>query len=159
METQTAIEYKWKVAPKGSMPAQDVGERIEYLAESEGGRITPSLLVADASNLASPLHDCFEWDDTIAAHKHRLEQAKFVLRMIIRVEQSSDEKPVEIRAFVSITENDDKHYATIEHVMNDDELRSQLVATALAELRCWSARYENIREFAKIHKVIKQLTA
>lgn len=52
------------------------------------GRLTPDMVVEHARDPESPAHDWFEWDDSKAAHKHRLEQARELLakRVVIRSE-------------------------------------------------------------------------
>ncbi len=40
------------------------------------GRLLPSEVVAAAEDEASPLHDCFEWDDSKAAYQQRLGRAR-----------------------------------------------------------------------------------
>ena len=49
--------------------------------EQPDGSITPEVVVADASNPDSPLHGHFEWNDSKAAHQHRLQQARAILRV------------------------------------------------------------------------------
>lgn len=46
------------------------------------GTITPDAVVEDARNVASPLHDLFEWDDSKAAHEYRLDQARAIIRTV-----------------------------------------------------------------------------
>jgi hypothetical protein len=54
------------------------------------GRLTPDAIVADAQDEDSPLHECFEWDDSEAAHKFRLTQARGLLeRMELAVTSKS----------------------------------------------------------------------
>ena len=53
--------------------------------ENRQGRLDPQSVVAAARNKKSPLHKQFEWDDTKAAEKYRLEQARELIRLV-RVE-------------------------------------------------------------------------
>ena len=46
------------------------------------GTLTADTLVAIAADPASPLHAHFEWDDAVAAHRHRQEQARVLIRSI-----------------------------------------------------------------------------
>lgn len=50
--------------------------------EDEEGRVTPEHVVEAASDVSHPLHDYFEWDDSEAARKFRIEQAR---HLIVRV--------------------------------------------------------------------------
>mgnify|MGYP003421519919 FL=1 len=47
------------------------------------GRLTPETVLDTARNPKSPLHDQFEWDDTAAAHQHRLQQARVLIRSVV----------------------------------------------------------------------------
>ena len=40
---------------------------MEAFIERHGGRISPKILVEEASDPSCPLHDRFEWDDDVAA--------------------------------------------------------------------------------------------
>jgi hypothetical protein len=49
--------------------AQQYGERIAVLIERHDGVVTPDLVVDDARDPTSPLHEFFEWDDRDAAER------------------------------------------------------------------------------------------
>lgn len=50
--------------------------------EDDEGRLTPDKLVDVAKDPNSVLHDEFPWDDAIAAHKHRLDVARALIRKV-----------------------------------------------------------------------------
>lgn len=57
--------------------------RLEALKQLEtDGEIRPSDLVEAARIPSHPYHDSFEWDDSKAAAKHRLEQARVIIRAV-----------------------------------------------------------------------------
>jgi hypothetical protein len=61
----------------------------EWLAGIErAGRLTPEEVVEHARDPDCPGHGFFEWDDSKAAHKHRLDQARELLakRVVIKSE-------------------------------------------------------------------------
>ena len=62
----------------------------------EFGTLTPELVVDVARDPEHPLHSRFEWDDSIAAEKWRLEQAGQLLRVTFRPDPG---KPTDLRAF------------------------------------------------------------
>ena len=130
------------------------GSRITHLAE-ENGFITPRLVVDDARNPASPLHDYFDWNNKEAAEKWRIEQAKYLIRTIsITV---IDEKRPEIRQFYSITSTPEMDteepqvYVTLNTILTDKEKRQEVIAYALRELRGWTERY---RQYSELHELI-----
>jgi hypothetical protein len=50
--------------------------------EDRQGRLTPEQIVDAAQNTSSALHGCFCWDDSEAAHKYRIEQARELLKRV-----------------------------------------------------------------------------
>lgn len=62
----------------------DVAQRIRELYE-QNGIITPAMVVEDAKDPSSPLHDQFNWDVQAAAHAHWLTTARKLIRGV-RVE-------------------------------------------------------------------------
>jgi hypothetical protein len=60
-------------------------DKLIEIAGKNGGRLTAEAIVEDARNPESILHECFEWDDSIAAELYRIEQARAMVRSV-RVE-------------------------------------------------------------------------
>ena len=50
--------------------------------EDRKGKLTASQVLEVARSPDSPLHPCFEWDDSIAAEQWRLEQARELIRRV-----------------------------------------------------------------------------
>jgi len=71
----------------------------------EHGSLTPALVVEVARNPGHPLHSRFEWDDSVAAEKWRLEQAGQLLRVTFRPIEG---KATDLRAFVAV-KGEDSH--------------------------------------------------
>ena len=57
-------------------------KKIEkVLARMEAaGDLTPDAVVKSAKDPRSPLHGAFEWNDKVAGHKYRLQQARALIR-------------------------------------------------------------------------------
>ena len=71
-------------------------------ALDEQGRLNNEVLVDEARNPEHPCHPEFEWDDTVAAHAHRLSQAG-ALTARFRVEyHPSPDVTVKVRAFTNV---------------------------------------------------------
>jgi len=135
--------------------AQVAGERLEKIRLTHAGRLTPEMVVKDAKPKKSPLHCAFEWDDSKAAAGYRIVQARDLIRAIIVVtDEAPDATPV--RAFVHI-EDDERHYTSVQHVMSDKQLRTQVVNRALKELTDWQKRYEELKELAVVFAAIKKV--
>lgn len=74
-----------------------VAERLAQLAID--GHLTAEAVVSDAANPKSPLHSRFEWDNSKAAHEHRLEQARALIRSV-RVEVQTERRVVSVVRYV-----------------------------------------------------------
>lgn len=158
----TDMVYRWKPNVVVPVPAQIVGEELERIRVAHNDRLTQEHIVAEAAKKKSPLHPAFEWDDTLAGHKYRLEQAGYLIRSITVTMEAEDEKPP-VRAFVNVERDADRSYTSTAHAMSDAELRAQVLARALKELQAWRVRYNELvelaRMFAEIDKTMKKLHA
>lgn len=63
------------------------------------GTLTPEVVVQAAKNAKSPMHECFEWDDSAAGKAWREEQARSLIRSV-RVEITTDTITVSAVAYV-----------------------------------------------------------
>jgi len=57
-------------------------QELSRLTERGGGTLTPASVVDAARSEESPLHQYFEWDDSIAAEAYRQDQARELIRRI-----------------------------------------------------------------------------
>lgn len=58
---------------------KEVAEHLKKMIDAYGG-VTASMVLNDAKNKTSPLHGFFQWDDAKAAHEHRLQQARTLIK-------------------------------------------------------------------------------
>jgi len=149
--------YRWKDnSPHPKVDAQVVGEHLEMLRSSHGG-ITARLVVDEAKAEDSPLHEAFQWDDSVAADEWRLQQARQVVNHIVVVmEKDGGEAPTITRAFVVVTQMNAETYTSVAVAMADPGLRAQVVARALRELEAIRKKYAELEELAEVFRVIDQ---
>lgn len=155
--------YQWKSSAQlSNLDPQKCGTRLEQI-ERKTGALTPETVVDDARRKSSPLHKGFTWDDNEAAEAHRLNEARYLLRQIVIVTSvpDKDEEPKTIRAFMSVSQDDDhdestsaKSYVNVTDALSDPKLREQVLTRAYNELNAWQARYESLEEFAGVRKAI-----
>jgi len=72
-------------APFKKEVAQAYGDRLDYIASQNKGKITPSRVVDDATQSTSPFHDYFEWDNKKASDEYRLHQARMLINHIVEL--------------------------------------------------------------------------
>ena len=139
------------------VPAQVVGETLEQI-EARSGALHPGAVVDEARPNASPLHPLFEWDDSNAAEKYRLHQARQVISSVVvsRVDNQEVAKP--ISAFVNIIQNAEHGYVSTVSAMSDDEKRGQILRKAHADLLLWRNKYQALQEFSELFTVIDRVT-
>lgn len=152
----TTTSYRFKPWSRLTGDAQKVGEELEAMRQ-ETGTLSPAQIVEAARPKKSLLHGYFEWDNTVAAQKHREAQAAHLLRSIVAVKVSSLphlEQPT--RAFVSVSrarddaaEDDDAgSYTSLAEAIRVVDYREQLIRGALRDLDAYRVRYQLLSELA-----------
>ena len=147
--------YRWKEGSRCKGDATVVAESLEAIRQRHHGRLFPVEVVEEARPTTSPLHPEFEWDDTVAAHEYRKEQARGLIRSVIFVQEGAPA----IRAFVAVVQEDDQamSYTHVLHAMESPALKSQVLERAKHDLLDWEQRYHSLEEFATVHHAINQL--
>lgn len=146
----------------------DVIKRLER--ESPSGEVTPRGLWEAARDVDHPLHDEFEWDDSVAADAWRDEQARRLLRIRVTVihETKSIHAPICVRTpdaqpgaqgytrLVTILEDDNREKARRVFVEEIDRARRAIerarnVADALGLADECAAVLEKLVALARRH--------
>jgi hypothetical protein len=131
------------------MSIEAVRAEIELLAT--GGMINPARVVEWArENETSALHGKFTWDDTEAAEKWRVDEARRLIRVFVIAPVTDGQAPT--RAFVSLTteRGADGGYRALASVLSDERMKAQLLADAMTELRAMRAKYARLTELAEV---------
>lgn len=144
----TPMQYAWRQAPScfHKADAQKVGEEI-------GDEPTPESVLAKAEDPNSELHKCFEWDDTVAAKKYRLIQARQVIQFLVI--KGTEKKDTPVRAF-QISSEPQVYRPTVFFLKNEDEY-TKLLARAKAELKQITERYKQLTELEEVFEAIGRL--
>lgn len=141
------------------MPKKSLTPGVEEEFKSLMGKRSDGLLKARdvvelAKNEASPLHEYFTWDDTEAARKWRLEEAKLLIRSYTVY---NEELKIDVRALTSLDtdRNDGGGFRWTMEVIERPDLRQQLIETALRELNSVRDKYGHIKELVQIWEAIE----
>ena len=151
----TDKQFVWKEGARYSVDAQVVGEHLESL-EYKHGALTPELVVREARKKTSPLHACFEWDDTKAAEKYRKYEARNLTGAVLVVTQQTSEP---VRAFhnvpITIKSDDERArgYVSLDVAINDPDHRNYLLQQAFRDLASWKKKYSELKE---LHSIFSQ---
>ena len=154
-------QYKWqRELPYGNVPADVAGHHIEKLMEKEG-IVTTQNLLDSARPEDSPIHPCYEWDDSIAAERYRRKQSRDILNNLVRVEvvETVTEPLNTVKAFVNIADNDkfeSGKYVYTNVAFANDGMKDIILRKALDELNSFKKRYENLKELADVFSAIDE---
>jgi len=119
--------------------------------------LTAESLLKKASKRSSSLYEFFDWDNSSAGDKWRLQQARLLINEIKIV---VDDKEWYAFENVSISINDKdvspknkfslREYKPIVEIMDNVDYRNQLIQRALSEARYWRERHSELVELKSI---------
>lgn len=139
------MQAEWKVKGLYKADAQKVADEIG------SGQITPQEVLEKARDVNSELHKCFEWDDTIAAEKYRLQQARSIIINLVYAPKKEEEQSV--RCF-SLTSKVSTYQPTQQFLVQEDEYQT-LLKRALAELEAFKRKYHTLAELESVFEAIE----
>jgi len=130
--------------------AQTVAEEILSI----GDEASAAQILDKARDEATELHKCFEWDDSAAAEKYRLVQARNITANLVirRTEEEVMEDKPEIRLFHK-TESS-SGYKPIQVIVKNEDEYANLLKRAYAELHSFKVKYQNLKELDYILELI-----
>ena len=145
------IKYAWKegVYVVNETDPQKAGEHLDKLHDLYG-RLTPAIVLEEAENKSSPLHGCFEWDDSRAANAYRKRQARQIISAIVIVPKRKSDPHT--RAFYKV--EDVKGYTTRERVLETESMRQEVLHKMMIRLKQARNIYE---EFAELSGVVSEI--
>lgn len=155
------MTYKWKTPVYSKVSAQTAGEHIEEL-ERQLGEVTPKILLDDSRPVDAVLHSLYEWDDTEAAEKWRLQQSKNIIGNLVIVSvENLGEINEPVRAFVSVSNRNEKaSYVSTVTALSNEETRQRVLKNAEAELHMFTQKYKELLDVASLLEAeLQKLTA
>jgi hypothetical protein len=132
-------------------------DELERIRQASSGILLPSDVIRAAKSEESPLHKYFCWNDKIAAHSWRLEQARQLIRACVTREK---EDAIQIRAYVSLTlDRKDGGYRPLSEVLRSEDLKLQLLEDARRDMRLFTSKYSKLCELAGVLTAMREVTA
>jgi hypothetical protein len=156
MSEQRAYVFK----PRTSFPidVQKAGEELDRLKGHNSGDLTPDVVVEAAKSPKNPLHGAFEWDDSKAAHQHRLATAGLLIRsIVVLVTKAGEEENKSVD--VTVTGAKGAGGIATARVVPPEELHRQRVESGWRELAEWRHKFGEVAEFAAVAAMIDGLLA
>lgn len=128
--------------------AQKVANEILEIGEE----VSASQILEKARDSSTELHKCFEWDDSIAAEKYRLHQARMVVcNLVIKQDESKEGAPQ--RRLLHKTENTGG-YKPLSLIVRNQTEYEKLLEQAMSELRAFKSKYHALSELEEILALI-----
>jgi hypothetical protein len=128
-----------------------IRDELRRIHDANGGKLTPQAVVQEAASPNSPLHNRFEWDDTVAGRKYRLIQAADLIREQ-RIEYARDKNgPKTVREWTSTYVSGDNTrgaYRRTEDVLADDMSAQILFRNFERELADLKRNYGHLKQFS-----------
>lgn len=139
----------WRAGACFKADAQKVYEEIAAIGDSA----TTAQILDKARDEKTELHKCFEWNDTAAAEKWRMHQARNVACALILKERHDEKKP----PLRLVQQTEIGVYRPTVLIMQDKDEYAKLLARALAELNSFKAKYQTLVELDGVFDAIEQL--
>jgi len=160
LASQLDTKYKFRShTRKGGLTVEQAAKELETVRSQGGGVLLPENVVRAAQSKKSLLHGCFEWDDTAAAHEHRLDQARHLIRSV-RVVYDVDGADLEAPLYVSVVQSE-RGYQPLAVVLVDDEATDYVVSEAKKRLRSIRKDLASIKALSdllpRLDTIIEQL--
>lgn len=149
-----AFEYKYRVKGLIKAPPEVAGKVCDEIIK-EDGVVTPERLVDVSRPETAPLHNEFEWNNDVAAEKYRNEQARQIIKNIVRIE-IEDEEPTKVKCWVNSdrafvpTDERQHHYVTIDTALSNQNWRENLIEAAKRDMRAFIVKYKRLNELEPI---------
>jgi hypothetical protein len=139
---------------------EKVVKEILNIKEKKG--LTAEEVLSQAQKKNSALHDFFTWDDSVAAEKYRLQQARILInevKIIVNTEEYYAFENVNIKVNDSETEplETTRQYFTRDEIISTPSLRQQIILRAYNNIIYWKKQYECYAEFQPIIEGIKRV--
>lgn len=140
-------------------PAQEVGEVVQTLVAENGGVMPPDALWQRAmTEPGSSLYKLFTWDKDTAARNWWRQESRVIVNHLMVVQSEGDEPaPAFFHVRVIALEGVSEGYAPICDVIENDDMREQALAEALASLHGFRRRYQHLQALSPVFEAIDQL--
>lgn len=116
--------------------------------------VMPADVVKAASAKDHPLHSRFEWDDSKAAHKWRIEQAREMIASVMVDYEDRSGETIRVQAFHHVRSEGTGYYPT-ETIIQHETLRQSLVREMTEDSRAMAKRLRTFERDDKILRLVR----
>ena len=136
--------YKFKEGSRLNADPNKIGRELLSINNN-----VPEKTVALAQDADTELHKCFTWDDTKAAHAHRLQEARQIISIIVEdVPKTEDHEAFEIRSFTNVhVENVGNVYMPIAEVMANPDYKKEALSDISHAIKSLKSKAYSYRHY------------
>ena len=147
------------------MKVKRIGKKhAAYLAELEKrGRLTPEMVLADAKNPKSPLHELYNWDVRQAAEQYWIERSREIIRtikVIVKTETTTISYPKYVRD--PDMKTDEQGYISIDTLVTDKRASKRVILMETERILSCLDRARSVAEALNLmnhyHAVLEKVT-
>ena len=143
-----AFKYEFGISGIHKVDAQVVGEMLEDM-HNRGIEVTPEVLLDASRDVNSPTHNEFEWDDSVAAEKYRVEQARLLIAHVRIVREDNPTQNYKERGFVPVP-GARSVYVPLQTALDKEEYKKHLLKQAANDAQVFLAKYRRLEELAAV---------
>ena len=140
---------------------------ITQQLRNQHGKLNDKIILAEAKRPSSKLHAMWDWDVAKAAEKHWLRRAADLLRAVhccVTVIKDGKPKNTHVRIWHSVEKNVGaqgggvaRSHEHIEDIMNDDQMRQQIVDGFIARMEQLRKAYATFIELEPIFRAVDRV--
>lgn len=129
-------------------------DELEIIRNRDPNKVLyPEAVVNFARDSATELHQRFIWDNDEAADAYRLEQARLIIRVNVRLVENQDGDEVNVRAYVALDK--ERHgYQDVRVVLSKPKKRRELIESILDRFEATLKNHEPLHELNGIRDAI-----
>lgn len=118
----------------------------------EHGRLTAHIVLDEARDPAHPLHGRFTWDDSVAAERYRLSQARDLIRTVKIVYKAATARTAErsVRAYHSVPDGEGRSFRPVAEVAESPFTLQLVLSEMERDWKLLKQRYGHLAEFAAL---------
>lgn len=155
-------KYSWRNVTF-PVKADDAAEELTRI-QNKYGEVTPKLLLDESRNEDAVMHKCYEWDDTKAAEKWRLQQSRLIMSCLTVTYEETDldageVKKINVRAFQNVSDEKDGTFVHVRDAMQTGAYRDAVLRRAINELAAFRKKYSDLSELSKLFDVLDDIEA
>ena len=138
-----------------------VTDGIFIAFRAQTGELTSARFLDVSRPEDAPTHNLFEWNDSVAAERYRLQQATVAINSVeVQIVNESTATAISQAAFVNVISKAPARtgeFAPIDVALSDANMRNALLQNALKELQSFRRKYSQLSELTAVFAEIKKV--